>query len=89
MTRWKHFVITFGGSDETPRALGRTDEDGPRWNCQTLNGSAEWVDSDFLVAYHLHGTTDKDYAFVEPERAEEIIAAWVSSGRLPHPPDET
>lgn len=90
MTRWKYFAITFGDADRDPipRALGRTDEEGTQWNAQTLDGDAEWVDSEFLRRLHLRGTTDKDYAFVTEERAAEIIGAWVSSGRLPHAPAE-
>jgi hypothetical protein len=91
MTRWTYFYWTSGdtGSDTVPKRLGRTDEDGPRYNAQALNQRrATWMDSDDLYRYHVLGSTDMDYTVVPEDEARAIIAAWVSSGRLPQAPDE-
>lgn len=87
---WTYFTIGPAGGDENspPRALGRTDPDGSRYNAQTLNGQSQWVDSEFLSRYHLRGTNEQPYFMISDTRAVEIVEAWVSSGRLPRFPDE-
>jgi hypothetical protein len=90
MTSWQYFYKIYGdaNSDEQPRALGRTDADGPKYNAQMLVRPAEWMSSDFLVRYHLLGSNDDDYVKISEDRAIEIIEDWVASGRLTRWPDE-
>lgn len=90
MTEWQYFYTTSGSArpDSPPRSLGRTDRDGPAYNCQTLGAEATWVDSEFLSRYHLLGTNENDYVEITEERAAEIVDAWVASGRLPRRPEE-
>lgn len=90
MARWQYFYKIYGdvNSDEQPRALGRTDIDGPKYNAQMLVRPADWTWSDFLVRYHLLGSNDDEYAMISEDRAVEIIEDWVTSGRLAQWPDE-
>ena len=91
MTSWTYFYVVDGAAteDSVPRALGRTDADGPRFNAQVLDRRAGcWVASEFLQRYHLLGTNEDDYVEIPVERAREIVDAWTSSGRLPGRPDE-
>jgi hypothetical protein len=78
MTMWQYFYKVYGyaTSDEPPRAHGRTDEDGPRYNAQMLSREGRWIRSEFLERYYLRGTTEDDYVEISEERAIEINAGW-------------
>ena len=90
MTRWKYFVVTGGDAerDPRPRALGRHDEDGPRYNAETLDRAARWQWSEFLMRYHWRGTTDRDYRWITDDEADALVAEWVAAGRLVHAPGQ-
>lgn len=90
MTSWQYFYVVDGAATESsaPRALGRTNVDGPAYNAQVLNRRAEWAPSEFLRRYHLLGSNEDDYVEIPVERAREIADAWTSSGRLPQRPGE-
>jgi hypothetical protein len=90
MTTWQYFYIVSGSvrPESTPRALGRTDLDGPSFNAQTLGRELRWVDSEYLLRYHLRGTNEDDYVEISEDRAIEIIEHWVASGHMPRWPDE-
>jgi hypothetical protein len=90
MMNWQYFYKVYGRAtpDIPPRALGRTDKDGPRYNAEMLSRESEWIRSEFLERYYILGTNEDDYVEISEERAIEIIEEWVSSGRLPRWPDE-
>lgn len=90
MTNWQYFYIVIGtarpGSE--PFGLGRTDRDGEPYNAQTLGRGVRWVNSEYLLRYHLLGSNDNDYVEISEEGAIEIIRQWVASGRIARWPDE-
>ena len=90
MTDWQYFYVTDGPAtdDAPPTALGRSDKDGRRHNAEMLTRDAVWKPSEYLMRYHVLGTNEDDYVLISEGRADEIIGAWVSSGRLPQAPDE-
>ena len=81
--RWEYFRV-YSGSAETgrPRGLGRTDPDGPRWNCQML-GRSGWVESEYLARYHVIGTNEDEYVALTEDEARQVVADLVSQGRVP------
>jgi hypothetical protein len=90
MRTWQYFFVTDG--EATPAArpvgLGRTDRDGVQYNAEMLGRHAVWIPSEFLMRYHLRGTNEDDYVEISEERAIEIVEEWVSSGIIPHWPEE-
>jgi hypothetical protein len=90
MTSWQYFYKVYENSTSTkpPRALGRTDADGRRYNAQMLVRPAHWMTSDYLERYHLLGSNGDDDVKISEDQAVEIIEDWVASGRLTQWPDE-
>ena len=90
MTTWRYFFTTPQdiGEDSHVRALGRTDEEGPRHNAQVLGKDGTWSRWDFLERYHLLGSNDIDYVWVTVDRARSIVADKVAGGRVAQAPDE-
>ena len=81
--RWDYFRVHSGSVEHgPPRGLGRTDPDGPRWNCQML-GRSGWVESEYLARYHIVGTNENDYVAITEEEARRVVADLVSQGRVP------
>ena len=90
MTDWQYFYIVSGTArpDSKPYGLGRTDRDGQQYNAQTLGRGVQWVNSEYLLRYHLLGTNENDYVEIAEDRAIELIGEWVASGRITRWPDE-
>ena len=81
---WQYFRIYFGSAERgRPKGLGRTDPDGPRWNCQTLGRGGVWVESEYLARYHVIGTNEDDYVPISEDEAREVVAGLVAEGRIP------
>jgi hypothetical protein len=90
MGEWRYFYKVYGDANvnDRPRALGRTDPSGHKYNAQMLGRDSKWIRSEFLERYHLLGTNEDDYVEISDDRALDIIEEWVASGRLPRWPDE-
>jgi hypothetical protein len=85
MARWQYFTVSHAGwdpLDPTRVAFGRTDLDGPQYNCQMLLREGGWGPSELLQRYYLLGSNDKELTDLTDDQAQHLIAKAVESGRF-------
>ena len=88
MTHWRFFFTTFEdrGADSAFDQLGRCDFEGAKYNSDLLDGSGRWWHSTFLAYHGTRLGDSRKPIWITRDRAEELVAELLASGRLVVPP---